>query len=1525
MITISEVALSVLSCDLSSVNTTNVHQTTHNAHNFLHLLAAKRTYCVGRENQNKNDVETILKLLKLGIKIDDLDNQQRTPLELALLHGATDIARVLLKRSTPSVNIKKIYPLLCTHGMLSDLDNVSIGDTDPSLIDTCIRQCLAGLGCRASAAKPDKWIACFRSLIPHWKKSASNVVRSLVEEAWGRLLRSRDHEVSDVKRNEETFAIIMKILKAHQHEMNPAYTGGIDFRIDCALCHQRVNMGPARAWIGGQSLITHSARVKSRKTMNILYECNVGSLPTNASGDGEASTNDPLVNLCSSDDVDAAILLDILSMSRNSTALRHGDALKACCIRKTEISGRDVYRIASGFCFGAHPLTGTRRSRAKNRLRVLEVIFTNLAGIPKFGQQPSPVIVSATKQCVDRLFNVAIKNEHTLIDEELAISLLLSNILLFHSPSIDDGVHYVLSGMECNLSKTSNMILEHFFMIHHVEFVTALHHQMINLADDRRKTVLRHVATNNSMLEGLLEHTDIVRLSTQSTSTIQKFDVLFECAKNGNVLCMKTLFENIDENENENGNSYSEKDVQNALWRCFMPAVSHGKKQMCDWLLSALVERECSAPLFWLQHSHALLVACEQCPHDIIAQEIIEKITSARRSMEEGAEENKSDDSDSDLLWVSRVADLLTVACRRGRCAIARTCVDQFPNMFDSLSCKHRLLLYPTGELNEGGDDDDSKNKIDPCQRSILHWCVMNDMSETLAVLLDTNIFEGPDHLVDVAGYSLLTYARGVGAIQSTSILINRGASSMKRANPVLSLWRHITYTTERPKTNLRDELYVGVRFSLEPDEDDTIHGEVVKLYPGALTDDGVSLYDVKLPNYAEEGKEIVEEKMLTRNDLFKVFDAHFYFCYTVYEHHYEYFEKEIDKVDAASIENTNIQGQSCYTNDYTAEAKRTREEMSARMRSALYRKTKDFLVQWHKGVRPMDFGPVGWLSSSCDQQARNQTQQHVQVHDKINSTSLERFDLRDVDLQTTSLLHQACRSGCIGLVRALLSTCIAVDIGESDETSTTPLMFAVIYEHLDVARALVESGADPTTPCGVKGFKNKLSPLECAEQGGPSAHNMVEILLQNDSTMKKNMEAKMQKGEEELVHELELDDDALSSAEEENSNNSSSGFRTLSPERLPDGPVLTESGSIQERDEIAELMESASSIVFDNIDSESINDEISSMGSPSSLDLSREEENVLEDSFNAAAKDLEESIAKVTSRKAAQVAIVQAAMQVKTAIETATENATARAQKLAMEREVREIEDKLRQKQNQSSQFQEVNEDNTEDKRSTMAAELNGVGNKVGEIHVSSHQNTKVVNIEEQILSSSESSFSSSSEDEDDSKTKKQQNKAGNISKATTVMPNSLLPDIHSVQRNMRRPGAFALSRPKSTPPKSSSTRTSPPATTALVEDAWKHQDVDCGDDAIPMRRPGQGLMKRSMLSRPGSVPPPPLRGRPRPPSSNKQRSSGPRKRKARQLNKNKLTVNTVKQHASSHLVRSPVHDLLKSMSIEGYTASKK
>ena len=67
----------------------------------------------------------------------------------------------------------------------------------------------------------------------------------------------------------------------------------------------------------------------------------------------------------------------------------------------------------------------------------------------------------------------------------------------------------------------------------------------------------------------------------------------------------------------------------------------------------------------------------------------------------------------------------------------------------------------------------------------------------------------------DAAGYTPLTYARGLGSSECTNILLQFSASSMKRGTSVVSLWRHITYTTERPKTNLRVELFVGVRFSL--------------------------------------------------------------------------------------------------------------------------------------------------------------------------------------------------------------------------------------------------------------------------------------------------------------------------------------------------------------------------------------------------------------------------------------------------------------------------------------------------------------------------------------------------------------------------------------------------------------------------------------------------------------------------------------------------------------------------------------
>ena len=49
----------------------------------------------------------------------------------------------------------------------------------------------------------------------------------------------------------------------------------------------------------------------------------------------------------------------VLNNNTNNTADRHAAALQACCVRPNEIGGsRNAYRIASGFCLGAHPMTG---------------------------------------------------------------------------------------------------------------------------------------------------------------------------------------------------------------------------------------------------------------------------------------------------------------------------------------------------------------------------------------------------------------------------------------------------------------------------------------------------------------------------------------------------------------------------------------------------------------------------------------------------------------------------------------------------------------------------------------------------------------------------------------------------------------------------------------------------------------------------------------------------------------------------------------------------------------------------------------------------------------------------------------------------------------------------------------------------------------------------------------------------------------------------------------------------------------
>jgi hypothetical protein len=257
----------ILNNDVTSITSININETfSHKKQNLLHLIASKRTYSVGRSpsQQNPIDLQTIKHLLTINTQLlDQVDTYNHTPLETALLHGATEIAQLFIDStpSTPLKNINAVLPLIATHGMIQ-IHGVIEGEPPFSIdqmhlslpIDRCIHQCLSGLGCRVKEALPDKWIASLKLLIPYWKPlsvpSTTHITtRSLIESAWGYLLRGRDHNNDDVQRNVRCFTEVVHLLQENPHvDLNPQYTGGIQFHIGCDLCHQRVNMGPARAW-----------------------------------------------------------------------------------------------------------------------------------------------------------------------------------------------------------------------------------------------------------------------------------------------------------------------------------------------------------------------------------------------------------------------------------------------------------------------------------------------------------------------------------------------------------------------------------------------------------------------------------------------------------------------------------------------------------------------------------------------------------------------------------------------------------------------------------------------------------------------------------------------------------------------------------------------------------------------------------------------------------------------------------------------------------------------------------------------------------------------------------------------------------------------------------------------------------------------------------------------------------------------------------------------------------------------------
>ena len=70
-------------------------------------------------------------------------------------------------------------------------------------------------------------------------------------------------------------------------------------------------------------------------------------------------------------------------------------------------------------------------------------------------------------------------------------------------------------------------------------------------------------------------------------------------------------------------------------------------------------------------------------------------------------------------------------------------------------------------------------------------------------------------------------------------------------------------------------------------------------------------------------------------------------------------------------------------------------------------------------------------------------------------------------------MLHRACSSGDTGLVRALIKH---MDINELDENECSPLSVAIRDSQMEIAKALIEAGADPNVGGGANG-----SPLHMA------------------------------------------------------------------------------------------------------------------------------------------------------------------------------------------------------------------------------------------------------------------------------------------------------------------------------------------------------------------------------------------------------------------------------------------------------------
>ena len=620
--------------------------------------------------------------------------------------------------------------------------------------------------------------------------------------------------------------------------------------------------------------------------------------------------------------------------------------------------------------------------------------------------------------------------------------------------------------------------------------------------------------------------------------------------------------------------------------------------------------------------------------------------------------------------------------------------------------------------------------------------------------------------------------------------------------------------------------------------------------------------------------------------------------------------------------------------------------------------------------------------------------------------------------------------------------------------------MYAVIYGHIEVVRMLVSYGGDPTSLCGVRGFEQPLSPLDCARQNGKEGKDMVTYFLngirkneemKNKVNGREEKEEKKKEAEEEeevaevvakaeeaeaeeaeeqaeeqttmtndtaaakdeatkdTLHELELD--GISDDDDDNDDGDdgrqNGGFRTLSPERLPKSLVLTESGSLEEREDTAELMESASSIVYSERDDDEVAEFMESatsivfseqgeeeevlsdidmvveesgekegeeeeersgggeggalrsslalvgtvleevtrtrlgdgakrqaaMTSPlntvkvaeelnsnlkeekefGSLDLSREDEDMLEESFNAAAKELAEKKKKGTRVQEEEEEEEVKEMETGDAL-LETKIQEARKKKEKKNKSLLDIVDTTDPEERElQQQIQEAEER----LRCVLEKEKEKSRRDIEREEIVRRSHAQQILVDQQLMSESLRRGIILSSDDDTSEEEEDGDGGGGDGDGDG--------DVNGEEEEMRRDmvGNDECTLPSLVAP-----------AVNVVSGNDNGEKINMKNQNQIFRRPGSNFMTRrggemtergGMLGRPGSAPPPPPpRERPSPPSPSKKKRPGSQQssmmnRLRTSERKKKLTVNPSVlgrgMQRSHHLVRSPVHDLMRQM----------